>query len=115
MPAGFTCFAETIYRIEILYERLKSESDKTGKQGRVVHTLRFCSAKLLVGGRPPIPRNSSVPELPARFCETLYSGPLAHKVAQADGTVKGQDKQATPAHDRTTGLCNNSQEEKAAP
>lgn len=66
-------------------------ANKTGKQCRVVHTLRFCSAKLLVGGRPPIPRNSSVPELAARFYETLYNGPLAQKVAQADGTVKVQN------------------------
>lgn len=36
----------------------------------------------------------------------FYNGLLAHKVAQANGTVKDQDKQATPAHDRTTGQCN---------
>lgn len=89
-------------------------SYKTGKQCRVVHTLRFCSAKLLVGGRPPIPRNSSMLELAARFSETLYRGPLAHEVAQADGAVKGQDKRALPAHDSSTGLCNVvAKEEKA--
>ena len=64
---------------------------------------------------PNPPEQRPVPELAARFCETLYSWPLAHKIAQADGTVKGQDKQVTPAYDRTTGLCNSSQGEKAAP
>lgn len=53
-------------------------------------------------------------ELAARFSETLYRGPLAHEVAQADGAVKGQDKRASPAHDRSTGLCNMvAKEEKA--
>lgn len=45
-------------------------------------------------------------ELAARFSETLYRGPLAHEVAQAGGAVKGQDKRALTAHDRSTGLCN---------
>jgi len=71
----------------------------------LIASLEVCSAKLLVGGRPPIPRNSSVSELAARFYETLYNGPLAQKVAQADGTVKVQNKQATPAHDRSIDLC----------
>lgn len=44
-------------------------------------------------------------ELAARFSETLYRGPLAREVAQADGAVKGQDKWALPAHDSPTGLC----------
>lgn len=53
-------------------------------------------------------------ELAARFSETLYRGPPAHEVAQADGAVKGQDKRALPAHDRSTGLCNMvAKEEKA--
>lgn len=45
-------------------------------------------------------------ELAARFSETLYRGLLAHEVAQAGGAVKGQDKRALPAHDRSINLCN---------
>ena len=45
--ALFLCLA-TLFQIR----------DKIGKQGRVVHTLPFCSAKPLVGGKPPIPRTA---------------------------------------------------------
>ena len=64
----------------------------------------------------PAPKPLKTPpmEVAARFSETLYRGPLAHEVAQADGAVKGQDKRALPAHDRSTVLCNVvAKEEKA--
>lgn len=35
-----------------IFEKPREGRDKTGKQCRVVHTLHFCSAKLLVGEVP---------------------------------------------------------------
>ena len=39
-----------------IFEKPRAGRDKTGKQCRVVHTLHFCSAKLLVGEVPNPPK-----------------------------------------------------------